>query len=150
MAKDITKIVDEDKKRARMYGAIRFAVAGVLMVTILLVYIGVNNAFSGTLEWKALTRVLSDGFFLSGGLTAGAGLLVFVANEGEFYFLSYTVKRILSKFIHSMPEATMSYGDYVVARKGKRTPFWFLIILGGAFVAVAAVFAGINMNIPAE
>ncbi len=146
MAKDITKIEDEEKKKARKYAIIRYAVGGVIMLSILFAYLGGYGAFSGTLSWKALTRVLSDGFFLSGGLVLASGLLVVVANAGEFYFLSYTVKRILSKFVHSLPEATMSYGDYITARKGKKTPFMFLIVLGGAFVIVAGIFAGMNMN----
>ena len=150
MARDITKIVDEEKRAKRRNAILRNAIGLVVMVSMFLIYFAVNNGFAGSKTWKEMSTLLSNGFFLSGGITLGAGLLVFVANEGQFYFLSYTVKRILSKFVHSIPEATMTYGDYVAARKGKRTPFGFLIILGLVFVAMAAIFAGISMNIPVE
>lgn len=140
MAKDLTKIVDEEKKRARLYILLRFIIGGVIILTFFFVYCGVNGGFSTDIAWKSRCRVLSDGFFLAGGIFVGAGLLVVVANAGEFYFLSYTVKYLLAKFIHSIPEGTMSYGDYVTSRKGKRTPFWFLIILGGVFILGAVVF----------
>ncbi len=85
-------------------------------------------------------RILSNGFLLSGVVSIGIGLMVFVANEGGFHFLSFAFQKILSKFNPSMKVTYMSYGDFVLSLKGRRVRYGFLLLSGLLFFLFAVLF----------
>jgi|LAHS01.1.fsa_nt_gb hypothetical protein len=108
---------------------------------IALIYFGVNGAFASDLAHLDLLNKLSNGFFLAGAILAGIGLLVFVSNEGAFNFLNYAAQKLLSRFIHSMKAATMSYSDFTLAQNNKKAPFGFLLWPGLLYVLIAFILA---------
>lgn len=84
--------------------------------------------------------ILCDSFTIPGVILVMVGLLVWIGQQGQFDFLSYTGRMIRDRF-RKDPEH-IRYGDYVLEKQEKRHHggFGFLIITGLAFVAVALVF----------
>jgi hypothetical protein len=104
-------------------------------------------------ELYEVMGALCSAFFASGIILAGAGLLVWIANQGQFYFLEYAALTIASKFNHNMKVASESYGDYVdyKVKTGKKTPWLFLLCTGLFFLVVSGVFLGLYFGFkPAE
>ncbi len=85
---------------------------------------------------------LSDGFFVTGILYVGFGLLLIAANEGVLDIISYGFKSLLYLFtpIRKDP-AQGGYYEYKIRQKEKRkgVPYHILVI-GGAFLVPAIAF----------
>jgi uncharacterized membrane protein YdcZ (DUF606 family) len=128
---------------------IAYAISFVVGCLFSLVIFWVRDLFKQT-ELRNIYWILSDGFFFSGVLLFGSGMLVFLSNEGTFNFLSYAVQRLLSRFIHTMKVTNMTYTDFVGFQKSReKTPFAFLLIVGAVFILVAGLFAILMANLPA-
>ena len=124
------------KQRKLIYTGVAFLAACLISVLFFWGY----DLFRQT-EEKPTYLILSNGFFYSGVLVFGIGVLVFVSNEGAFNFLSYAAQKLLSRFVHTMKAATMSYTDFVVFRNQReKAPFGFLLLVGLFFIALAGVF----------
>jgi hypothetical protein len=92
-------------------------------------------------EAKPAYLILSNGFFYSGILVFGVGVLVFLSNEGTFNFLSYAVQKLLSRFVHTMKVATMNYTDFTLYQNQRpKAPFGFLLWVGLFFILLAGIF----------
>jgi len=114
-----------------------------------LVIFWVRDLFKQT-ELRNIYWILSDGFFFSGVLIFGSGMLVFLSNEGTFNFLNYAVQRLLSRFIHTMKVTNMTYTDFVGFQNSReKTPFAFLLVVGAVFILIAGLFAILMANLPA-
>lgn len=125
---------------------IRYAIAIVVEIGLLFAYFGFVNLFSSTTLVDTY-RLLSNGFTVVGLFAFGAGLLTYFATLGAFNFLSFTALKIASKFVHSMPIATMSYGEYVENKKKGDTRFGYLLITGGVLLIVAFIFIGLFYSV---
>lgn len=93
-------------------------------------------------------KALCDGFFVSGILMLCFGCLVFVAQEGAFDALRFMGHSLIGLFKTRRPgEKRETYADYKekLAEKGKGK-FFYMIIVGAAFIAVAAVFLLLSEN----
>ena len=88
-------------------------------------------------------RILADAFTIPGVVIFLMGVLVWIAGEGAFQGLAYSLSwafRSLIPFGRSGKQE--KYYDYVERQKqkGKPSGYAFLFVVGGAFLAVAIVF----------
>ncbi len=92
---------------------------------------------------------LSDGFFVTGVLYVGFGLLLFAANEGIFDIISYGFKSLLYLFtpIRKDPDAG-GYYEYKMKKKESRKAIpYHITIIGAAFLVPAITFWIVTMSI---
>ena len=115
--------------------------AAVLAVFVVLIC-WATGVFTETSK-KLLLLKLCDAFFIPGFLGVGFGLIIVVSNGGAFDMLAYAFKtlgRIFKK--NPVDRKYGSYYGYREARKKKKRSFWYLIIVGAAYLVVgAALFA---------
>lgn len=126
-------------------------------VTVLIKY-GVTVLAAGLMTWATLSlhgfaqaqaavdryRILADAFTIPGLFLILLGALVWVARQGTFdglrYSLGYVFKRLIPFGATDKPE---KYYDYVEKRKEKRKQsgsYAYLFVVGGAFMAAAILF----------
>ena len=86
--------------------------------------------------------LLCDGFFISGVVCLSVGVLVFVHNNGVFDMLIYGIQRFFSLFKKKPREQKYeTFYDYHVARAERpKSPFAFLLIIGGTFILISLIF----------
>lgn len=84
--------------------------------------------------------ILCNALTIPGVTLVMVGCLVWIGQQGQFDFLSYTGRMIRDRF-RKDPEH-IRYGDYVLEKQEKRNHggFGYLIITGLAFLAAALVF----------
>lgn len=130
---------------------LRYGIAITAEIVLLFAYFGLVGLFSET-SLDRIYKLLSDGFLVVGMLAFGIGLLVYFSTLGAFNFLSFTALKIASKFAHTMPIATMSYGDYVNSKKKSNAKFGYLLITGAVFLVVCGIFIALfySVYVPAE
>lgn len=130
---------------------LRYGIAITAEIGLLFAYFGLVGLFSET-SLDRIYKLLSDGFLVVGMLAFGIGLLVYFSTLGAFNFLSFTALKIASKFAHTMPIATMSYGDYVNSKKKSNAKFGYLLITGAVFLVVCGIFIALfySVYVPAE
>ena len=93
-----------------------------------------------TTDTKFLLARLCDAFFIPGVVSVGVGLLVLLSNGGAFDMFAYGGRVFIGMFRKDPLERKYgSYHEYRRARKEKKRSFWYMIIVGGVYVAVAAV-----------
>lgn len=78
-----------------------------------------------------------DAFSVPGILCLCFGLLLLASNGGAFDMLAYGVR----KFFHLFKKDPIdrkygTYYDYQQAKRAKKRSFWYLIIIGGAYLLV--------------
>lgn len=89
---------------------------------------------------KELLRFLCDAFFVPGVLAVCFGLLVVASNGGTFDMLSYGVRSLFRLF--KKDPLDRKYGGFYEYRKSRqkdKRSFWYLVIVGSAYVFVAVV-----------
>lgn len=134
------------KKKQFFFAILPWLIALVIAGAIVAIYLAASGYFV-TSNPKTQSSLLSNAFFIPGVLLAGAGLLVMIANEGTFNFLSYALQTLLSRFFHNMKTAGMDYGTYCEFKSSKnKTPYLFLLLTGFAFIVVGGIFMGVYLN----
>lgn len=108
---------------------------------IALVFIAANHGFAGTLSTLDMAKVLSDGFFVSGVLVGGVGMMIFVAGKGSFDILAYGVKAAI-RIIFKRDEGE-SYYDYKQRKAEKVTPCAHMILVGALMIILSLIFVGV-------
>jgi len=104
-----------------------------------------RDVFSGELMPVDLVKTVSDGFFVSGVLLAGVGILIFCARNGTFDMLTYGVKTAIRTIFKTGDNE--SFYDYKQRLGEKITPCAFLIVPGVVMLIVAAVLVGVFYRI---
>ena len=130
---------------------LRYGIAIAAEIGLLFAYFGLVGLFSET-SLVRIYKLLSDGFLVVGMLAFGIGLLVYFSTLGAFNFLSFTALKIASKFAHTMPIATMSYGDYVSSKKKSDAKFGYLLITGAVLLVACGIFIALfySVYVPTE
>lgn len=88
---------------------------------------------------KFVLNIVSDGFFVSGVLVGGIGLLILISGEGVFDILSYGFGILLKAF--SRKEDHESFRDYKLRKMGERkdVKISFIAIVGGISLLIALI-----------
>lgn len=90
----------------------------------------------------AIISILSDAFFTSGVLIGSAGILVLISNEGNFDTLSYGIKIIRNMWKRSEEQKKIEKNlyEYRMAKHAERKDTRHLLIVGGIYLLLAALF----------
>lgn len=111
--------------------AVGLGLAFVIMLT--------QNIF-GQEKASDVYRILSDSFFVSGVLLTGAGLLVFVSNNGIFDMLSYGITTFFVARKKDVKDRKYKdYYEYKQSKSERKRSFAYLLIVGLALLAIAAL-----------
>lgn len=114
------------------------SIAGLVVATFIM---ATNGVFSGELVKVEIMKFISDGFFVSGVLLLGVGLLIFCSRNGTFDMLSYAVKVAIRTIFTT--ENRESFYDYKQRMGEKVTPCAFLIVPGAVFLLLSVCFVGL-------
>ncbi len=100
-----------------------------------------NNKFS----FDLFITSLADGFFVSGILLGGIGLLVLISGEGIFDIMGYGVSIIIKGFTKRKDHE--KFIDYKLRKEAERegVKISFLAIVGGMFILLAIICSMIYM-----
>lgn len=122
------------------------SIIGVLISTYVIItsikgYLDNGNQFS----FDLLMTSFADGFFVSGVLIGGIGLLVLISGEGIFDIMGYGVGIIIKGFTKRKDHE--KYIDYKLRKEAERdgVKISFLAIVGGMFVLLAIICSMIYM-----
>lgn len=111
-----------------------------------LVVLLVSGTFTKT-QPLPIFQDLMDSFFIPGAVLLFVGLLVCATNGGALDALSYGAIRLVDSFRKDVRNAKWrTYYDYSEHKKSQKRSFWHLVIVGAAFIAVAAVFWILRSN----
>ena len=89
---------------------------------------------------KDLVGDWSSAFSVPGIVCMGVGLLIWCGNEGAFDMLSYGVQSLFRLFRKDVRDRKYGgYYEYQQARKNKKKPFLYMVIVGGAYTLVGVV-----------
>ena len=112
------------------------AVVGMVVFTIIVCTKKIWNYDDG----KQVLRILSDAFFVPGGILAGVGLLIFASNGGAFDMLSYAFIRFCDLFRRDVRNKKYKdFYEYREAKKDKKRGMAFMLIVGVIFIALAGI-----------
>ena len=111
---------------------IGIAIAGAIMLS--------QGVFTGNLMKSDIVKYVSDGFFISGVLLAGAGILVFCSRNGTFDMLAFGVKLAIRTIFKTGDNE--SFYDYKQRLGEKVTPCAFLIVPGVILLLLSAICVG--------
>lgn len=105
-----------------------------------IIYIWGIGVFSAS-DKEFIFKHLCNGFFISGVVVAGFGLLLLVSNGGVFDMLAFGVMSLFNA-MRKDPK-NRKYNDFYEYRKAKKEnkrSFFYLIAVGIFFILVAVVF----------
>ena len=111
-----------------------------LLVAVLVLYS--RNVFSETLDTAALMTALCDAALIPGGLLFCVGLLLWIAETGQFDMLRYGFHFVYAMFVPSARISERdSFYEYKTQRneKRKKSPK-FLIWIGLGFLLLSVIF----------
>lgn len=128
---------DDNEEKGR--GWIKYLITvGVVSVFVVLVA-WARGGFTET-NTRTLIGYWCDAFAIPGILSIAFGLLLFASNGGVFDMLSYGIKTLFRLF--KKDPLDRKYGgfyEYQQARREKKRSFWYLIIVGSVYLAVALI-----------
>lgn len=116
-----------------------FVVGAIIALGVLML----DNVFSAELLPLDRIRFLSDAFFVPGALIFCVGMMIFVAGKGSFDGLAYSlqfVKRELLRFLPQMKDKMETFADYKARKAEKKTPYHYLLVVGGAYFLLGLLF----------
>lgn len=133
----ITK-TDPQEQFANFFGRfIRILLINLVVAGLLMLVIGITFAT----ETKQIIGCISDGFFISGGLFVGMGIMVFSSSQGLFNGIAFEFRRSKNN-----PLVKESYYDYVTKqeekskKKGKSSTALTFALSGALNIGIALVF----------
>lgn len=117
-----------------------YVITAVFCAVIVLALLWARDTFSQT-SIITIYKDLCDAFFVPGVVSLGLGLLVFASNGGAFTMLKFGMIKLADLFRRDLTKVKYrTFYDYKEATKDNINDFWFLIIVGAAYILVAVVF----------
>ena len=124
-----------------------YVIAVAVLTVITLVCAIPFNGYSGG-DAKPLVGAWSSAFTVPGIICLGVGLLIWCTNEGAFDMLSYGVQSLFRLFRKDVRDRKYGgYYEYQQARKNKKKPFLYMVIVGGAYTLVGVVLIIIHTQL---
>lgn len=121
---------------------ISYAIYFVIASAICLLIISGNNIFNLTSKRK-IFAILNDGFFVSGVVIAGFGVIYKIASGGILDSVSFSLKRA---FLSLIPGGRLrkeeNYAEYKERKEKSRKKHksWAPLIMGLLFIGIATIF----------
>lgn len=101
-----------------------------------------------TLPVREQMGILSDAFFVPGIIIAGAGLIIFASNGGAFDMLAFGAIMFFNLFRKDLSKRKYKdFYEYRQAKKDKKRDMAFMLIVGVAFMVIAAIFLILYYNV---
>ena len=127
-----------------------YVIAVAVLTVITLVCAIPFNGYSGG-DAKPLVGAWSSAFTVPGIICLGVGLLIWCTNEGAFDMLSYGVKSLFRLFKKDVKDRKYGgYYEYQQARKNKKKPFLYMVVVGGAYLLVGIILTIIYSQMPVQ
>lgn len=127
----------------RHSGAVKYVVTALVGAVMALLVLSANDFTVGA-GARERCRVLCDAFTIPGVILSMCSLLGFVAKQGIFDGLSYSLKYAVSFLIpgKALDRRSEHYADYVERKQKKRSgrSSWFMLWVGLAYLALSLVF----------
>lgn len=126
-----------------MKKALKYIIAAAIGIAVALIIMFTRN-ITGQDTVKQVFTILSDAFFVPGICLVGVGFIVWASNGGVFDMLAFgflSLFDVLRKDISK--RKYKDYYEYRQAKKGEKRGFGFMLLVGLAFIAVAAVFTAV-------
>lgn len=122
-----------------------------IMAVIVMLLVAGSVALMRGLSFSAplheIYAALSDGFFVSGILFGGIGLLVLISRTGFFDMLSYGLQGLMYLIPGLRPRKQETFYDYKTAREERRgKPSWQLALIGFTGILLAVLFLFLYHN----
>lgn len=111
---------------------------GLLIAFVIIATKGVFNSVGA----KECFQIISDGFFISGALFLGFGLLTLVANQGAFDGISYLFHTLMVNHNWSKTryKDKQSYKEYVETKRSNQTNgLLFILWIGLGLILIAGL-----------
>ena len=119
--------------------AIGLAAAAIIMFT---------RNITGQETLKQVFTILSDAFFVPGVILGGVGFLVWATSGGVFDMLSYGFITLIDTFRRDVTKRKYKdFYEYRQVKKGEKRNVGFLLLVGLAFIVIAAVFLIVYANL---
>ena len=125
-------------------------IVGVLVCGGVAAVVLLNRDMDGLTEKKDVYKALCDAFCVPGVLFLLFSALLAVAREGAFDGVSYVFRRAFFALIPGGRNKVEKYADYKEqkeAKREKKVSFRFMLIVGGAFLAVSLVFLALYYSV---
>ena len=94
---------------------------------------------------EEIFKILCDCFTVPGLVLVFVGLLVVCSNGGTFDMLGFGVKKFFGLFKKESDKQT--FYEYRQNKLANRRSFWYLLVVGGVFVAAAVIFLILYHNV---
>ena len=138
----------------------RYTITSSICIVFSFVYAAIAGIFSpyeeviAKFHWEDATdllvrmHILTDATFVSGIVMFGIGLLVVASNGGAFEMFVYGMRRFISLFQKDVNKIKFkTFYDYHVYKSNEpKQSFAYLLIVGGAFIALSGLFLTIYMT----
>ncbi len=117
----------------------RYLISVAVGLVIVGIVLATRDIFSET-DANQILVTLNDAFFISGMCLTCVGGLVFVSNNGIFYMFGYGLSMLFGKRKRNVRERKYKdFYEYKKAKDEEKRSCAYLLLVGLAFVAVAAI-----------
>lgn len=111
-------------------------VIGLAFVSLIIFSKNIVNA-----ETQEVFKILTDAFFAVGVVISCMGLLVVSYNGGTFDMLGYGMIKLVNVFKKDVTKLKYkTFYDYHQAKHEEPMSFWYMIIIGLAFIGISLLF----------
>lgn len=104
----------------------------------------VNYGYTPNLPAAERYKILCDAFSIPGIMLTMIGALVFLSNEGAMDGISFLMGGLFKRLMpigRWRDEKDETYAEHIARKRANRvTGYGFVFVVGGAYLAVAAVF----------
>lgn len=116
---------------------LKYVITAVVLAVFVVLIGWLRGGFTST-DPKRTVLLWCDAFTVPSALSIGFGLLVLASKGGAFDMLAYGMKSFFRLFKKDPIDRKYGgYYEYKQAQKEKKRTFWYLIIVGGAYMLVA-------------
>ena len=117
-----------------------YVITAAVLAALTLLFAWAKGAYTSTETWLMLW-LWGDAFAIPGIVCFAVGILVWASNGGAFDIFAYGGRIFVRMFFKRdvKDRKYPTYYDYREARKEKKRSFWYMIIVGGAYLVVGVV-----------
>ena len=136
---DSSKKLPPNVKEGKSRGWLAYLITTVVLAVFTVLVAWVQGGFT-EINVQLCLGHWGDAFCIPGALSIGFGLLVVASNGGTFDMLGYAAKTFFGLFRRNPLERKYgNFYEYRKARREKKRSFWYMVIVGGAYLLVGIV-----------
>lgn len=132
-------MINDDRRKKAIKIILIYTICFIIGFGVFFLVLVARNYFTKDYTLVEKYRHLTDAFTFPAVLFLGAGVLVFLSNEGALSALGWMLKKVFRSLVPGMGRQQESYQDYLANRK-KVHNYSFLFIVGIAFLILTIIF----------